>query len=131
MAIDGDGWLHSGDIAWRDEAGLLYLGGRRSQMINRGGEKIAPRELEQALVEIPGVADAVAFGLPDEVLHELPAAAVIPAEGSFLQERVLHQALLRRLAPYKLPVRIWILDAFPLSRTGKVDIAAIRRLGSR
>jgi acyl-CoA synthetase (AMP-forming)/AMP-acid ligase II len=131
QAIDGQGWLHSGDIAWRDETGLLYLAGRKNQMINRGGEKIAPRELENALMDIPGIADAVAFGIADEVLHEVPGAAVIPAEGRLLQERAIQAALRARLAPFKRPVRIWILDSFPLSSTGKVNYEAIRQQGTR
>jgi acyl-CoA synthetase (AMP-forming)/AMP-acid ligase II len=127
LAIDADGWLHSGDLGWRDDDGLLHWSARISQLINRGGEKISPRDIECALLETPGVVDAIAFSTPDDVLYQVPAAAVVCAPDAVIGEDALHRSIAGRLDRIKRPVKIWVVDSFPLGPTGKVDVAAITR----
>jgi acyl-CoA synthetase (AMP-forming)/AMP-acid ligase II len=125
-AIDEDGWLHSGDLAWRDDLGLLFLAGRTSEIINRGGEKISPREIEAVLCDVPGVAEAVAFSVPDDVLYEVPAAAVVVDRREPPSDADLASALDEHLASFKHPVRLLRLDAMPISPNGKPDVRELR-----
>jgi acyl-CoA synthetase (AMP-forming)/AMP-acid ligase II len=125
-AIDEDGWLHSGDLAWRDEDGLIFLAGRRTEIINRGGEKISPREIEAVLCDVPGVSEAVAFGVPDEVLFEVPAAAVVLDASFPASERDLTAAVDEHLAPFKHPVKVLHLTELPTSPNGKPDLGQLR-----
>lgn len=126
--IDPDGWLHSGDIAWRDERGLIFLAGRRTSLINRGGEKISPREIENALCQVPGVLEAVAFSMPDPVLNEVPAAVVTQLPGWEVSDSDLRRVMNQRLAPYKQPINVLKLSGLPLAASGKPDIPALRAL---
>src|SRR5207247_2968699 len=73
-----DGWFHTGDQGWLDEHGYLTLVGRLKELINRGGEKISPREIDEVLLAHPAIAEAVCFGIPDRVYGEEVAAAVVP-----------------------------------------------------
>jgi acyl-CoA synthetase (AMP-forming)/AMP-acid ligase II len=125
-AIDRDGWYHTGDIGWRDPTGLLYFAGRKSQLINRGGEKVSPREIESALCEVEGVAEAVAFGLPHQILGEVPAAAIVPIPGALIDAARVEEVLEQRLASFKRPTQILTLDTIPLAVTGKPDLALLR-----
>lgn len=125
-AIDAGGWLHSGDLGWLDDRGLLYLAGRRGEIINRAGEKISPREVEGVLCDVPGVEEAVVFSMPDEILFEVPAAAVVVGESLTLAR--LHEALDRGLARFKHPVAILRLPAIPLGANGKPDLKVLRGL---
>ena len=127
-AIDQEGWYHTGDIGWRDSTGLVYFAGRKSQLINRGGEKVSPREIESALCEVEGVAEAVAFGLPHHILGEVPAAALVPVPGRVIDPVMVEQIMGERLAPFKWPTRILTLDAIPLAVTGKPDLQRLRGL---
>ncbi len=127
-AIDDEGWYHTGDIGWRDPTGLIYFAGRKSQLINRGGEKVSPREIESALCEVEGVAEAVAFGLPHEILGEVPAAALVPVPGSVIDPARVEQVMGERLAQFKWPTKILTLDTIPLAVTGKPDLARLREL---
>ncbi len=125
-AIDADGWLHSGDLGWLDERGLLFLAGRRGEIINRAGEKISPREVEGVLCDVPGVSEAVVFSMPDELLFEVPAAAVVAGED--LTTAHLYEALDRSLARFKHPVAVVQLQAIPLGANGKPDLKVLRGL---
>jgi acyl-CoA synthetase (AMP-forming)/AMP-acid ligase II len=127
-AIDRDGWYHTGDIGWRDPDGLVYFGGRRSQLINRGGEKVSPREIESALCEVEGVGEVVAFGLSHPILGEVPAAAMVPLAGATIDPRRITEVLEERLATFKRPTQILTLDAIPLAVTGKPDLALLREM---
>jgi fatty-acyl-CoA synthase len=120
-AIDADGWLHTGDLAKMDERGYFIIDGRLREMIIRGGENIYPREIEAVLFGHPDVADAAVVGVPDERWGEQVAAFVRPAAGRAPEPAELFAYCRARLAPFKTP-RFWaILDAFPLTGSGKVQ----------
>jgi acyl-CoA synthetase (AMP-forming)/AMP-acid ligase II/aryl carrier-like protein len=127
-----DGWFRTGDQGYLDEDGYLYLTGRLKELINRGGEKIAPREVDEALLAHPDVAEAVAFGVPDPALGEDVAAAVVIRAGQTVDELALRMFAATRLADFKVPRQIAILDAIPKGATGKIQrIGMAERLGMR
>ena len=115
-----DGWFRTGDQGWFDEHGYLFLTGRIKELINRGGEKISPREIDEALLGHPGVAQAVAFGVPHMSLGEHVAAVVVARPGESLTEDLLRQFLAERLALHKVPDQIVFAPQIPRGPTGKV-----------
>jgi oxalate---CoA ligase len=115
-----EGWFRTGDQGRFDEQGYLFLTGRIKELINRGGEKISPREIDEALLEHPAVAEAVAFGVPHESLGEHVAAAVVLRAGIAVNEVFLRQFLSERLASHKVPSQIVIVTEIPRGATGKV-----------
>jgi acyl-CoA synthetase (AMP-forming)/AMP-acid ligase II len=125
-----DGWFRTGDQGYRDADGYIVLTGRLKEIINRGGEKVSPREVEEALLTHPAVSQAVAFAMPDARLGEEVAAAVILADGAEAGEKSLREAAARLLAGFKVPRKIVVVEAFPLGPTGKVQrIGLAGRLG--
>jgi acyl-CoA synthetase (AMP-forming)/AMP-acid ligase II len=120
--LTSDGWLRTGDLATRNRLGLIRLVGRMKDVIKSGGYSVYVRELEEAVASHPAVARAAAFGLPHKEKGEIPAAAVELHPGSTATENDLLEWCRARLAPYKSPRRIWILDAggLPQNHTGKV-----------
>jgi acyl-CoA synthetase (AMP-forming)/AMP-acid ligase II len=117
-AAFSDGWFRTGDIGYLDDEGYLYLTGRKKELINKGGRKIAPAEIDAVLMTHPGVRDAMAFGIPDPALGEDIAAMVVPA-GEPVTEAELRMYLLDHLVQYKIPRRIYFVDAIPKNATGK------------
>jgi acyl-CoA synthetase (AMP-forming)/AMP-acid ligase II len=122
--IDQEGWLHTGDLGRLDEKGELWITGRCKDMIIRGGENIAPAAVERALMSVPGVADAVVFGVPHADLGE-EVAAVVVAAGDIDPAR-LREQLHGHVASFAVPSR-WRIQREPLptNPAGKVDRAAI------
>lgn len=118
-AVFVDGWLRTGDIGKLDDEGYLTLVGRSKEMINRGGEKISPTEIEAVLLEHPAVAQAAAFGVPDPKYGEDVEAAVV-IKGKTDSE-VLRSFCRQQLANFKVPKVIWILPALPRNALGKVE----------
>jgi oxalate---CoA ligase len=116
-----DGWFRTGDLGYMDAEGYLFLVGRIKEIINRGGEKVSPREVDEALLEHPGVLQAVAFGMPHPTLGEEVAAAVVPRSGQILEEAALQEFARGRLAEFKVPKRILIVAEIPKGPTGKVQ----------
>jgi oxalate---CoA ligase len=114
-----DGWWLSKDHGWLDDQGFLTIGGRLDDVINRGGEKVSPTEVEEALREHPSVAEAVAFAVPHSRLGEDLAAAITAAAGHEPSEPALRAYLSARLAPAKVPRRIAVLPEIPLGPSGK------------
>ena len=102
-----------------DERGYLTLSGRIKETINRGGEKISPVEVDEALLSHPGVIDAVAYGVPDEKYGETVAAALVLRKGVTADEVIDH--VRRRLAAFKVPSVVHVTDAIPKTATGKVQ----------
>lgn len=117
--FDG-GWLRTGDLGRIDEDGFLSLVGRIKEIVNRGGEKVYPYEVEKALLEHPAVLEAAVFGVPHPRLGESVAAAVVLRAASAVSGRSLRTFLAARLAGYKLPGRIETVDRLPRGDTGKV-----------
>ncbi|MWB77784.1 AMP-binding protein [Pseudooceanicola sp. 216_PA32_1] len=113
-------WLRTGDLGHLDGDGFLFLEGRLKEIINRGGEKIAPTEVERALTALPGLRDVVVFAQPHPTLGEVPAAVVVADDPGF-DPQAARAALAEQLAPYKIPHRIAVLDEMPRLRSGKVD----------
>ena len=124
------GWLRTGDLGVMDADGYVQVTGRKKEIINRGGEKVTPLEVDEALLGHPAVEQACAFALPHTTLGEEVGAAVVLAEASAVSERELRAFVADRLADFKVPRRILFVDAIPKGATGKiqrVDLAA--RLG--
>ncbi|RAY16946.1 fatty acid--CoA ligase family protein [Actinomadura craniellae] len=114
-----DGWFHTGDLGYLDSDGYLFLNGRIKDLINRGGEKIAPHTVEAALLAHPAVLDALAFAIPDSKYGEEVNAAVIVRAGRHTTEAELQRHCRARLTAFEIPKKIYFLDRFP--RTGKGD----------
>ncbi|MEP2715158.1 non-ribosomal peptide synthetase [Pseudophaeobacter sp.] len=113
------GGFWTGDLGMLDTEGYLTLTGRRKEIVNRGGQKISPREIDEALLEIDGVTDAVAFAQPHPSLGEDLVAAVCLASGSTLTSDHLRAQLFDHLIDYKVPSQIAIVEAIPVGATGK------------
>jgi acyl-CoA synthetase (AMP-forming)/AMP-acid ligase II len=116
-----DGWFRTGDIGSLDADGFLTIHGRKTEMINRGGEKISPAEVDDALQRHPAVAEAAAFAAPHPRLGEDVAAAVVLREGATVTPLELREFLLPSLAQFKIPRRIVFVDRLPKGATGKVQ----------
>jgi acyl-CoA synthetase (AMP-forming)/AMP-acid ligase II/thioesterase domain-containing protein len=125
-----NGWFRTGDEGSLDDDGYLTLRGRIKEIINRGGEKISPLEVDDALLRHPAVGQAVTFSLADPLLGEEVAAAVVVAAGSATGERDLQDFVAQQLAPFKVPRRIVVVDEIPKGPTGKVQrVGLADRLG--
>src|SRR5437660_5822118 len=114
-----DGWFRTGDQGFLDEDGYLTLVGRIKELINRGGEKISPREIDEVLLAHPAVAEAVCFGVPHPTWGEEVAAAVVVRQP--VSESELLAYCRERLADYKRPKQIHITDTIPRTATGKIQ----------
>ena len=126
-AFTADGWFRSGDLGYLDEDAYLFIVDRKKDIIIRGGENISCIEVEGAIYGHPDVAEVSVFGLPDERFGEVPAAVYQAEEGRTLTPEALHAFLAANLAPFKLPVRYWQVDAaLPRLGSEKVDKRALR-----
>ena len=124
------GWFRTGDQGYLDADGYLFLTGRLKEIINRGGEKISPREVDEVLLQHPAVAQAVAFAIPHRRLGEEVAVAIVLAAGETASERELREHAARRLADFKVPRTIVIVDEIPMGPTGKLQrIGLAQQLG--
>jgi acyl-CoA synthetase (AMP-forming)/AMP-acid ligase II/thioesterase domain-containing protein len=124
------GWLRTGDQGYLDSEGYLFITSRLKEIINRGAEKISPREVDEALLGHPGVAQAVTFAVPHATLGEEVAAAVVLHKGSVATEKEIREFAVTRLADFKVPRKVLILDELPQSATGKAHrIGLAEKLG--
>jgi long-chain acyl-CoA synthetase len=114
------GWLRTGDCATRSESGIVRITGRADDVINRGGEKISPYEVESVLCELPGVEEALVVGVPHRDLGEVPIALVVPVPNHILDDGQILAELRQRLADYKVPARIISIHRLPRNANGKV-----------
>ena len=125
-----NGWFRTGDEGRLDEDGFLFITGRLKEIINRGGEKVSPPEVDQELLAHPAVAQAFAFSMPDPRLGETVAAVVVLKPGAACTERELREFAASRLATFKVPDRVVFVDEVPKTATGKVQrIGMADRLG--
>ncbi|WP_019630130.1 AMP-binding protein [Actinomadura atramentaria] len=120
------GWIRTRDMARADERGYLHLVDRRSDMIITGGYNVYPKEVEDVLLEHPSVAQCVVVGAPDPTWVEAVTAFVVPAPGARVDEAELRAAARARLAGYKVPKSVRVVDSVPLSPVGKVLRRALR-----
>jgi acyl-CoA synthetase (AMP-forming)/AMP-acid ligase II len=116
-----NGWFRTGDQGFLDEHGYLTLVARIKELINRGGEKISPREIDEVLLTHPAVAEAVAFAVPHRMWGEEVAAAVVLREGATAKEAELMAHCRDRLADFKCPKKIHITHTIPRTATGKIQ----------
>ena len=125
-----NGWFHTGDEGWLDDAGYLRLSGRLKEIIIRGGEKVSPLEVDAVLMDHPAVQQVVTFGMPHPKLGEEVAAAVVLKPGATLDEKSVREFAAERLAGFKVPRRVVFLPEIPKGATGKLQrIGLAERLG--
>ncbi len=125
-----NGWFRTGDQGVMDAEGYVSITGRLKEIINRGGEKISPREVDEVLMEHAAVRQVVTFAVPHDKLGEDVAAAVVLREGAAATEKELRDFLGQRLAPFKVPRTILFLDEIPKGATGKLQrIGLAQKLG--
>lgn len=115
------GWFHTGDIGFFDSDGYLHLVGRIKELINRGGEKISPIEVDAVLLSHPDVAQAVSFGVADDKYGEEINCAIIPREGSSIDVAEIIGFCKKNLAGFKVPKKVFITDHLPKTATGKIQ----------
>lgn len=127
-AIDGDGWMHTGDLATMDEAGYVNIVGRIKDMIIRGGENVYPREIEEFLYTHPDIVDAQVIGVPDVKYGEEIMAWVTLREGAELTEDELKAFCKGKIAHFKIPRYVRFVPEFPMTVTGKVQKFKMREM---
>ncbi len=115
------GWFHTGDQGVLDDDGYLSITGRLKEIINRGGEKISPREVDEILLDHPAVDQAVTFAMPHDKLGEEVAAAIVLKEGESADERAIRDFAAGRLADFKVPRKVVFLEEIPKGATGKLQ----------
>jgi acyl-CoA synthetase (AMP-forming)/AMP-acid ligase II len=124
------GWFRTGDQGVMDEDGYVSITGRLKEIINRGGEKISPREVDEIIMEHPAVHQCVTFAMPHDMLGEDVAAAIVLRQGSSATDKELREFASTKLAPYKVPRKILILTEIPVGATGKLQrIGLAQKLG--
>ena len=122
-SFDSEGWFHSGDIAFMDEEGYAYIVDRKKDMINVGGEKVYPSEVEDMILDHPKIKDLVIVGIPDDLRGEAPKAFIQLKEGETATFEEIREYCKPRMAPYKVPVAVEFIDEIPRLASGK----ALRR----
>jgi acyl-CoA synthetase (AMP-forming)/AMP-acid ligase II len=127
--VGGTRYSMPGDLVTVESDGAIRFLGRGAGVINTGGEKVHPQEVEDVLLAYPGVTDASVVGIPDETWGER-VVAVVAAPGAALTEQELKDAVRRRLAGYKVPRAIVLLPALPRTPAGKLELARVRRLAA-
>lgn len=129
-AIDSEGWLHSGDLAWRDSQGNIHLAGRFKELIIRCGENICPGEIENILLEHESVAACKVAATPDEIFGEEVCAVIVPEKGHKITNKELVEFLRGRTELNRIPRYYIYLDALPLNDVGKPDLNAIQAIAA-
>lgn len=122
-----NGWFRTGDQGFRDDDGYFTITGRLKELINRGGEKISPREIDEVLLQHPSVAQAVAFAAPHPKLGEEVGAAIVLDEGSGLTRAQVRAFAAERLAAYKVPRIVRFVEAIPKGPSGKLKRVGLAR----
>ena len=120
-ALEPDGWLHTGDLAICDQDGFFFITGRIKELIIKGGENIAPREIDEALYQHPAVLEAAGFGMPDTRYGQEVMACVAFKPGASCTEAELADLMTTRLGAFKSPRRIFVLDELPKGPSGKIQ----------
>lgn len=124
--IDAEGWLHTGDMGFFDENGLLYVNGRKKDIIIRGGENISSLQIEEMLEKCQGVRDVKCFGVPDEHHGEEICVCVVPEEGEMLTEEAVRAFAADNIESRKVPRYIKIMEDFPRTDVGKICTAKLK-----
>ena len=119
-AIDSEGWFYSGDLARVDEDGCFFIVDRKKELIIRGGYNVYPREIEEVLYEHPAVREAAVIGIPQRELGEEVGAAISLKPGIEVEAAELKDFVKERVAAYKYPRHVWLVEALPKGPTGKI-----------
>ena len=119
--INNDGWFPTGDLATMDENGYINIVGRAKEMIIRGGENLYPIEIENYLLEHPGVLEVAVFGLPDDKYDEECCAVIRKDDSAISDENELRDWCKDRISRWKIPRYIFFIDAFPVTPSGKIQ----------
>lgn len=129
-AVDSEGWATPGDLVKFDEDGYLVITGRKKDIIIRGGQNIYPGEIENFLIAHPKIADAAVVAMPDPIMGEKACAFVVPAAGSdpITFEEMIEYLKSKKLAMFKLPERLEVVDAFPLAGGSKINKVELRKM---
>ena len=128
--IDGERWFRTGDQGAHDEEGYLRLTGRLKEIINRGGEKVSPLEVDEVLMDHPAIQQVVTFAIPHDKLGEEVGAAVVLREGQQADEKAIRAFAAERLADFKVPRKVVVLTEIPKGATGKLQrIGLAEKLG--
>ncbi|MEV4668634.1 acyl-CoA synthetase [Microbacterium sp. LWO12-1.2] len=130
-SLTSDGWFRSGDLGYVDDHGYLYIADRLKDMIISGGENIYPAEVESLIADIDGVTGAAVIGVPDDRWGEVPIAVLTVRDGFEITLETVRGALEGRIARYKLPTRVEIVDSLPRTASGKVRKHGVRELFPR
>ena len=131
QAFDAQGWLHTGDVGYLDEDGFVFVTGRSKELIIKGGENIAPREIDEALLRHPAVLEAAAVGIPDRNYGQEIMACVIVKPGMSTSADELTAFCRQELGPYKTPKVILLVDELPKGPSGKVQRLRLAELAPR
>jgi acyl-coenzyme A synthetase/AMP-(fatty) acid ligase len=123
--LPGEQVLYTGDYCRMDAEGYLYFVGRGDEIIKSRGEKVAPKEVENVLMDIPGVREAAVIGVPDELLGQAVKAFVVMEQGRIMGERQLQKECQRRLENFMVPKSIVIVPSLPTTDTGKLKKTAL------
>jgi acyl-CoA synthetase (AMP-forming)/AMP-acid ligase II len=124
------GWFRTGDQGMMDAEGYLTITGRLKEIINRGGEKVSPREVDEVLMDHPAVSQVVTFAIPHDKLGEEVGAVVVLREGATLTEKELREFAASRLADFKVPRKVLFMAEIPKGATGKLQrIGLAKKLG--
>jgi fatty-acyl-CoA synthase len=126
QTIDEDGWIHSGDAGILRADGHVRFVGRYKDMLKVGGDNVSPAEVEQLLLQMPGVAEAAVVGCPDPRLHEVVAAFIVAAPGAHVGDRDVDAFCRGKIASFKIPRRVVVIDALPMTLSGKVQKELLR-----
>jgi fatty-acyl-CoA synthase len=131
-AVDPDGWMHTGDLGVMDDEGNVRITGRIKDMVIRGGENIYPREIEEFLYTHPDIEDVQVVGVPDEKYgEELCAWLRMRAGAEPLDAAAVREFASGRLAHYKIPRYVMVVEEFPMTVTGKVRKVEMREVSTR
>ena len=129
-AIDADGWMHTGDLCLRNPDGTFQMKGRLKDFINRGGEKIYPREVEAYLHHFDEIKEAQVVSVPDRKYGEEIAAFIVLQKGAAIEKEVLQEYIRRNAASFKVPRYIFFIDEMPLNSNGKVLKYELRKMAA-
>jgi acyl-CoA synthetase (AMP-forming)/AMP-acid ligase II len=113
-------WLKTGDLAYRDEEDFLYIVGRSSDMIKSGAHRISPKDIEEAILELEGVEEVAAVGIPDDLLGQVIKAVIVQSPGADLDKMKVMRHCKANLAVYKMPKKVEFADEIPRTASGKV-----------
>jgi fatty-acyl-CoA synthase len=129
QAIDGDGWLHSGDLGTMDANGYFKITGRIKDMIIRGGENISPREIEEFLLRMEGIGDIQVAGIASQKFGEEVGAFVIRKDGAAVTEEDVRDFCRGKIATFKVPKYVFFVDTYPMTASGKIQKYKLREMG--